>query len=56
MTWKWLHQYPTEGLAAHGDARNHFYWGEIHSNSLLEILHFFSKTLSFNPIDLYSLM
>jgi hypothetical protein len=52
--WKKLHQYPTEDLATHRDARNHLCQREIHPKSLLKILHFFSKTLDSNPIGFYS--
>jgi hypothetical protein len=40
-----------EDLAALGDAENHLCRREIHPKSLLESLHFFSKTLASNPID-----
>jgi hypothetical protein len=42
-----------DDLAAHGDTENHICRREIHPKSLLEILHFFSKTLASNPIDFY---
>jgi hypothetical protein len=45
-----------EELFGHGDTENHLFRREIHPKSLLEILHFFSKTLAFNPIDFYYLM
>jgi hypothetical protein len=56
ITWKGLHQYPMDDLAAHGVPRNRLCQRKIHPKKLLDFEALFSLKLATNPIDFYSLL